>query len=139
MELRADGNISFAGLTAEAFVLAAPTNNDTDTALAGIFIAPTGGTISSQGDVTLTTEGSVGVHARSNGIVDVDGVLTIDAGDQIDIRHDAREGAAPTLRARDSLVATAPNSISGAAGSLIAAGGTLSLTATGDEIGRAHV
>src|SRR3546814_16484674 len=85
MELRADGNISFAGLTAEAFGFAAPTNNDTDTALAGIFIAPTGGTISSQGDVTLTTEGSVGVHARSNGIVDVDGVLTIDAGAQIAI------------------------------------------------------
>src|SRR3546814_6775177 len=83
-------DLSFAGLTAEAFGLAAPTNNDTDTALAGIFIAPTGGTISSQGDVTLTTEGSVGVHARSNGIVDVDGVLTIDAGDQIEARKSTR-------------------------------------------------
>src|SRR3546814_6622053 len=49
IELRADGNISFAGLTAEAFGLAAPTNNDTDTALAGIFIAPTGRTISTIG------------------------------------------------------------------------------------------
>src|SRR3546814_16903624 len=42
IELRADGNISFAGLTAEAFGLAAPPHNDTATALAGLFIAPTG-------------------------------------------------------------------------------------------------
>src|SRR3546814_17188743 len=68
----------------------------------------------------------------SSDVCSSDLTLTIDAGDQIDIRHDAREGAAPTLRASDSLVATAPNSISGAAGSLIAAGGTLSLTTTGD-------
>src|SRR3546814_7530540 len=109
--LRAGGNISFAGLTAKAFGTAAPTNNDTDTALAGIFVAPTGGTIASQGDVTLTTDGSIGVHARSNGIVDVDGILTIDAGDQIDIRHDAREGDGPTRRASGSLTATENNNI----------------------------
>ena len=132
IELRAGGNISFAGLAAEALGIAAPTNNDIDTALAGIFIAPTGGTISSQGDVTLTTDGSIGVYAQSDGTFDVDGNLTIDAGDQIDVRHDARAGAAPTLRASGDLIATAPNSISGAPGSLMAAGGTLSLTATGD-------
>ncbi|WP_447953650.1 hypothetical protein [Sphingopyxis chilensis] len=131
IELRSGGNINFAGLTAEALGIAAPTNNDTDTALAGIFVAPTGGTIASQGDVTLTTDGSIGVHAQSNGIFDVDGTLTIDAGDQIDFRHDAREGQAPTLRASESLIATAPTSISGAPGSLIAAGGTLSLTTSG--------
>jgi hypothetical protein len=134
IELRAGGNLSFAGLDAEALGIAAPTNNDTDSALAGIFVAPTGGTIFSQGDVTLTTDGSVGVHAQSNGIVDVDGILTIDAGDQIDIRHDAREGGDPTLRAGDSLTANAVTSISGAPGSLIAAGGALSLT-TGGTIG----
>lgn len=131
IELRAGGTISFAGLDAEAFGIAAPTNNDTDTALAGIFIAPTGGTIVSQGDVSLTTDGSVGAHAQSNGIVDVDGILTIDAGDQIDIRHDAREGDGPTLRASDSLTANAVTSISGAPGSLIAAGDALSLTTDG--------
>ncbi|QCB55567.1 hypothetical protein E5675_14780 [Sphingopyxis sp. PAMC25046] len=131
IELRAGGTISFAGLDAEALGIAAPTNNDTDTALAGIFVAPTGGTIVSQGDVSLTTDGSVGVHAQSNGIVDVDGILTIDAGDQIDIRHDAREGGGPTLRASDSLTANAVTSISGAPDSLIAAGGALSLTTDG--------
>ena len=131
IELRAGGNISFAGLAAEALGIAAPTNNDTDTALAGIFVAPTGGTIASQGDVTLTTDGSIGVHAQSNGIFDVDGTLAIDAGDQIDIRHDVREGDAPTLRASGDLTATAVTSISGAPGSLIAAGGALSLTTPG--------
>ncbi len=131
IELRAGGNITLAGLDARALGSAAPTNNDTDTALAGIFIAPTGGTIASQGDVTLTTDGSVGVYARSNGIVDVDGSLTINAGDQIDIRHDVREGEAATLRASDSLIATAATSISAAPGSLLGAGGALSLTVTG--------
>ncbi|HET6524064.1 hypothetical protein [Sphingopyxis sp.] len=134
IELRARGDISFAGLAAEALGIAAPTNNDTDSALAGIFVAPTGGTIASQGDVTLTTDGSIGVHAQSAGTLDVDGTLTIDAGDQIDIRHDAREGDGPTLRATGNLTATAATSISGAPGSLIAADGALSLT-TGGTIG----
>src|SRR3546814_8150814 len=69
----------------------------------------------------------------------VDGILTIDAGDQIDIRHDAREGDGPTLRASGSLTATANTSISGEPGSLIAAGGALSLTTPGaiGAIGRA--
>ncbi|WP_447929716.1 hypothetical protein [Sphingopyxis fribergensis] len=131
IELRAGGNITFAGLDAQALGSAAPTNNDTDTALAGIFIAPAGGTIFSQGDVTLTTDGSVGVHAQSNGMFDVDGILTIAAGDQIDIRHDFREGTAATLRASDSLIATAATSITAAPGSLIGSGDVLSLTATG--------
>ncbi|MGH6631881.1 MAG: beta strand repeat-containing protein, partial [Sphingopyxis sp.] len=131
IELRAGGNITLAGLDAQALGFAAPTNNDTDEALAGIFIAPTGGTIASQGDVTLTTDGSVGVYAQSNGMFDVDGILTIAAGDQIDIRHDFREGTAATLRASDSLIATATTSISAAPGSLIGSGDVLSLTVTG--------
>ena len=131
IEIRAGGNIALAGLDAQALGFAAPTNNDTEEALAGIFIAPTGGTISSQGDVTLTTDGSVGVYAQSNGIFDVDGVLTIAAGDQIDIRHDVRVGTAATLRASDSLIATAATSISAAPGSLIGSGDMLSLTVTG--------
>ena len=131
IELRAGGNLRFAGLDAEALGFAAPTNNDTDEALSGIFIAPTGGTISSQGDVNLVTDGSVGIYAQSDGSFDVDGVLTISAGDQIDIRHDLREGAAPTIRASDSLIATAVTSISAAPGSLLGSGDALSLTATG--------
>lgn len=131
IEVRAAGAIRFAGLAAEALGSAAPTNNDTDTAPAGIFITPTGGAITSQGDVTLTTDSSIGVYGRSNGVFDVNGVLTISAGDQIDIRHDAREGTAPTIRASGNLIATAANSIGGAAGSLIGAGGALSLTVTG--------
>lgn len=131
IEIRAGGDIAFAGLEAEALGVAAPTNNDTDEALAGIFIAPTGGTISSQGDVTLTTDGSVGVYAQSDGMFDVDGALTMTAGDQIDVRHDLREGTAATLRASDSLIASAATSISAAPGSLLGAGDLLSLSASG--------
>ena len=131
IEIRAGGDIAFAGLEAQALGVAAPTNNDTDEALAGIFIAPTSGTISSQGDVTLTTDGSVGVYAQSDGMFDVDGILTITAGDQIDIRHDLREGTAATLQASDGLIASATTSISAAPGSLLGAGDLLSLSATG--------
>ncbi|KTE01030.1 beta strand repeat-containing protein, partial [Sphingopyxis sp. H115] len=134
IELRAEGNIDFLGLDAEAAGFADPTNNDTDVAPAGIFLAMNGGTISSQGDVTFTTDSSFGAYAQSNGIVDVDGILTIDAADQIDIRHDFREGIAPTIRAGGNLTATA-GGISGAPGSLLASGGTLSLTSTLGAIG----
>lgn len=131
IELRAEGNLGFRGLAAEALGFADPTNNDTSDAPAGIFLAMTGGTIASQGDVTLTTDSSVGAYAQSNGIFDVAGALTIDAGDQIDIRHEFREGLAPTIRTSGSLFATALTSISGAPGSLLGAGDTLSLTTTG--------
>lgn len=131
IEIRADGNITFAGLDAQALGLVVPTNNDTEESLTGIFIAPIGGTIASQGAVTLTTDGSVGVYAQSNGIFDVDGILTIAAVDQIDIRHDARTGTAATLQASDNLIATAGTSISAAPGSLIGSGNLLSLAVTG--------
>jgi hypothetical protein len=134
IELRSEGSLSFASLDAEALGFAPPTNNDTDTAPAGIFAALNGGTISSQGEVTLTTGSSVGVYAQSNGIFDVDGNVTINAGDQIDIRHDFREGAAPTIAATGDLTASA-GSINGAPGSLLQAGGTLSLTSTLGGIG----
>ena len=132
IELRAEGDLGFAGLNATAFGTALPTNNDTDVAPAGIFAAADGGAITSTGDVTLSTDSSIGIHARSNGIFDVDGTLTIDAGDQIDIRHAVREGTAPTVRASGSLIATAFNSIDGAPGSIWGAGDTLSLGITGD-------
>ncbi len=131
IELRAQGNLSFAGLNAAALGSADPTTNNTDEAPTGIFAALNGGTISSQGDVTLTTDSSVGVYAQSNGIFDVDGILTIAAGDQIDIRHEFREGEAATIRASDSLIASAVTSISAAPGSLFGAGETLSLSVTG--------
>lgn len=134
IELRAEGNISFAGLDAEAAGFALPTNNDTDVAPAGIFFAMNGGTISSQGDASLTTGSSFGAYAQSDGIFDVGGALTINAVDQIDIRHDFREGAAPTIRAGDGLTATA-GGISGGPGSLLASGGTLSLTSTLGAVG----
>ncbi|HEV2597072.1 hypothetical protein [Sphingopyxis sp.] len=134
IELRAEGNISFAGLDAEAAGFALPTNNDTDVAPAGIFFAMNGGTISSQGDASLTTGSSFGAYAQSDGTFDVNGTLTINAVDQIDIRHDFREGAAPTIRAGDELTATA-GGISGGPGSLLASGGTLSLTSTLGAVG----
>lgn len=134
IELRAEGNISFAGLDAEAAGFALPTNNDTDVAPAGIFFAMNGGTISSQGDASLTTGSSFGAYAQSDGTFDVNGTLTINAVDQIDIRHDFREGAAPTIRAGDGLTATA-GGISGGPGSLLASGGTLSLTSTLGAVG----
>ncbi len=84
--------------------------------------------------MSLTTDSSVGTYAQSNGTVRAGGNLTIDAGDQIDIRHSAREGTAPTIAAGGNLTATA-GSISGAAGSLIGAGGTLTLTSTLGGIG----
>jgi hypothetical protein len=130
IELRAQGNISLGSLDAEALGFAESTNNNIDEAPAGIFLALDGGTISSQGDVSLTTGSSVGAYARSTGLFDVGGLLTIDAGDQIDIRHEAREGTAPTIRASDGLIATAQTGISGAPGSLLDGGDTLSLTST---------
>ncbi|WP_338424590.1 beta strand repeat-containing protein [Sphingopyxis kveilinensis] len=131
VELRVNGgDINFAGLSAQAFGLAAPTNNDTATASTGIFVSVAGGTIAGQGDVALTTDGSIGVYGASNGSFDVDGSLTLDAGDQIDLRHDNRVGTAPTLSA-SNLAMAAVTSISGAAGSLAAADGALSLAVSG--------
>ena len=134
IEVRSSGDISFASLTADALGSAPPTNNDTDEAPAGIFLAVTGGTISTTGDMTLTTDSSVGTYGQSNGSVAVGGNLLIAAADQIDIRHDGREGTAPTIGATGSLSATAA-SISGAPGSLLGAGGNLSLTSTLGGIG----
>src|SRR3546814_12386373 len=80
-------------------------------------------------------DSSVGVQSQGAGGVGAGADLTISAGDEIDIRHDARTGTAPTIHADGALSATAANGISGGAGSLIDAGGTLSLTATAGGIG----
>lgn len=135
IELRSAGLISMTSLTAEALGTAPPTNNDTDVAPAGIFLAVDDGQIATGGAASLTTDSSVGVYARSSGMVDVGGDLAINAGDQIDIRHDSLTGTAPTIQAGGSLIATAPTSISGTAGSLIDAGTALSLTSSGGPVG----
>lgn len=136
IEMRTSGGgaVQMTSLVAQALGDAAPTNNDTDVAAAGIFFGATGGTIATTGNMTLTTDSSFGAYAQSNGAVSVGGNLTIDAGDQIDIRHDFREGTAPTIAAVGNLTAAA-GGISGAPGSLLDAGGTLSLTSTLGAIG----
>src|SRR3546814_16129832 len=85
--------------------------------------------------MTLTTDSAGGVQSQGAGGVGAGADLTISAGDEIDIRRDARTGTAPTIHADGALSATAANGISGGAGSLIEAGGTLSLTATPGRIG----
>ncbi|MDP3784437.1 MAG: hypothetical protein Q8Q79_16155, partial [Sphingopyxis sp.] len=134
IEIRNTGDVSFTSLTAEALGSAPPTNNDTDEAPAGIFFAATGGAITTSSNMTLTTDSSFGTYAQSNGTVTVGGDLTINAADQIDIRHDFREGTAPTIAAGGNFTATAAG-ISSAPGSLLSAGGTLSLTSTLGGIG----
>jgi hypothetical protein len=134
IEIRNTGDVSFTSLTAEALGSAPPTNNDTDEAPAGIFFAATGGAITTSSNMTLTTDSSFGAYAQSNGTVTVGGDLTINAADQIDIRHDFREGTAPTIAAGGNFSATAAG-ISSAPGSLLSAGGTLSLTSTLGGIG----
>ena len=129
---RGSGTIETAALDILVTGAAAPTNNNLDTAASGIFLAPvSGGAITVTGDMNLTTDSSVGIYAQSGGAVAVGGTLTIQAADQVDIRHGAREGTASTVQATGDLSITAGTSISGAAGSLLGAGGTLSLTAEG--------
>jgi hypothetical protein len=129
--IRSDSRINFTSLDVEVRGLADPTNNDTDTAPAGIFLGATGGTIEA-GSLTLGTDGSIGLYAEGAGRVTVGETAQLQAGDQIDIRHDLRgANAAPTIEATDDLFIVAGTSISGAPGSLLAAGGTLSLTGEG--------
>ena len=131
VEIRSDSRVNFTSLDVEVRGLADPTNNDTGTAPAGIFLGAAGGTIEA-GSLTLGTDGSIGLYAEGAGRVTVAETAQLQAGDQIDIRHDLRgANAAPTIEATDDLVMIAGTSISGAPGSLLAAGATLSLTAEG--------
>lgn len=131
IELRAGGNISMASLNATATGITPPTNNDTGSATTGIFLSAAGGTIATTANMALTTDGSIGVYAQGTGAVRSGTGLAMNAGDQIDIRHDQRSGTAPTIDAGDELLISAGTSISGAAGSLFGSASTLSLTATG--------
>ena len=135
IEIRTDGTIDFASLDAETHGISDPTNNDTDIATSGIFVATTDGTINVGGNASLRSDGSVGVYGQAAGSFDITGNLTIEAGDQIDIRHDFGEGTPPTIRTGGDFTATAGSSISGAIGSFLVAGGDLSLTATDGPIG----
>lgn len=128
IEMRSVGNITMASLTAEALGFAFSTSNDVDEAGQGIFFAPVGGTISTGGDLTLRTGGSIGVYAEGGGRVNAGGNMLLEAGDQIDLRHDERGDATnATLFAAGDLTITAGNTLTGAAGTLLAADGTLTL------------
>ncbi|KTE22681.1 hypothetical protein ATE67_01750 [Sphingopyxis sp. H050] len=127
IEMRSVGNITMTSLTAEALGFAFPTSNNTDEANQGIFLAPVGGTIGTGGDLTLRTSGSIGVYAAGSGSVNAGGNMSLEAGDQIDLRHDERGAANATLFATGDLTITAGNTLSGAAGTLLAADGRLTL------------
>lgn len=131
IEIRTDSNIGMSTLTAQALGSADPTNNDTDIARQGIFLAPTSGTIRVDGDASLTTGGSIGVYAQSGGQVDIGSDLTVDASDQIDIRHDFREGTAPTIMSGGPASFTAFNSIRSAPASLIGTSDSLLMNVSG--------
>jgi len=131
IEMRTDGTIAMASLDAQALGFADPTNNDTDVAPAGIFFAATGGSIATAGDMTLTTDSSVGAYGQAGGGVTAGGNLTITAADQVDLRHEYRgEAENPTLFATGDLSIAAGTGISGGLGSLVSAGNTLTLRTT---------
>lgn len=139
IDIRSAGTITMTSLTATAQGSASPTNNDTDLATTGIFLGITdGGLIQTDGAVTLDTAGtngnqgaSVGVYAQGDGQLNVGGALTVNAGDQVDIRHDFRDGTAPTIQTGTQASFTAVNSIRSAPGSLVSAGTSLVMNATG--------
>ena len=139
IEMRTDGQISMTSLEAQAYGFASPTNNDTDTAQTGIFLAATGGSIVTTGDMFLRTDSSVGVYAQAGGQVSAGGNLTIEAGDQVDLRHEFRDANEnETLFTGGDLSITAGTSISGAPGTLIASDGNMFLTAGSIGIDRAE-
>lgn len=139
IDIRSAGTITMTSLTASARGSSSPTNNDTDLATTGIFLGITdGGLIQTDGAVTLDTTdingnpgASVGVYAQGDGQLNVGGTLTVNAGDQIDIRHDFRDGTAPTIQTGGSANFTAVTTIRSAPGSLVSAGTSLFMNATG--------
>ena len=139
IDIRSSGTIAMTSLTATAQGSSSPTNNDTDLAATGIFLGITdGGLIQTDGAVTLDTTdvngnpgASVGVYAQGDGQFNVGGALTVNAGDQVDIRHDFRTGTAPTIQTGGQASFTAVNSIRSAPGSLVSAGTSLVMNATG--------
>lgn len=136
IEMLTDSSISMNSLLAEALGSASPTNNDTDVAPQGIFLAVTGGSIGTTGDLTLRTNGSIGTYAQAGGRVSAGGNLLMDAGDQIDLRHEVRNGnTGATVFSAGDLTIRAVNSISGASGTLVDATNLLTLATTGPNGG----
>lgn len=132
IELIAEGTITMTSLTAQAAGFADPTNNDTDVAPRGIFMSVLdGGLIQTDGAMALTTGSSVGVYAQGSGQLNVGGDLTVAVEDQVDIRHDFRDGDAPTIQTGGSASFTAVNSIRSAEGGLVSTGDSLSMVVNG--------
>lgn len=139
IDIRSAGTITMTSLTANARGFSNPTNSDTDLATTGIFLGITdGGLIQTDGAVSLDTTGtngntgaSVGVYAQGTGQLNVGGALTVNAGDQVDIRHDFRTGTAPTIQTGGSASFTAVTTIRSAPGSLVSAGTSLLMNAIG--------
>ncbi|ALH79481.1 hypothetical protein [Sphingopyxis macrogoltabida] len=131
IEMRAEGNIAMTSLSAEALGLAPPTNLDTDTASTGIFMSVYGdaGAITTTGAMSLTTDSSLGVYAQAAGTLVAGGDLTIQAADEVDIRHDFRTGTAPTIAAGGAMSINAAVSIRAQTDSLLSAGTSLLLNA----------
>ncbi|ALJ14645.1 hypothetical protein [Sphingopyxis macrogoltabida] len=131
IEMRAEGTIAMTSLSAEALGLAPPTNLDTDTASTGIFMSVYGdtGAITTTGAMSLNTGSSIGVYAQAAGTVAAGGDLTMQAADEIDIRHDFRTGTAPTIAAGGAMSINAAVSIRAQTGSLLSAGTSLLLNA----------
>jgi hypothetical protein len=138
IELRTDASpssrIGFTTLAASALGEAAPTGGNIEEALTGIFVAVDGGAITTTGDATLETGSAVGAHARSSGNFSAGGNLLIEAGERFDVRHDARSGTAATIGAAGDFTITAPQGIFATPGSLLGAGGDLTLSVTAGPI-----
>ncbi|NIJ35588.1 hypothetical protein FHR22_000237 [Sphingopyxis panaciterrae] len=124
------GNIAMTSLTAEALGTAALTNLDTDVAPAGIFVGIGGGSVTTSGAMSLATGSSVGVYAQAGGTLAAGGDVTIQADDEVDIRHDYRTGTAPTIAAGGALSITAASSIRAQTDSLLSAVTSLSINTT---------
>lgn len=124
------GNIAMTSLTAEALGAAPLTNLDTDVANTGIFFGLGGGSVTTTGAVSLTTGSSIGVYAQAGGTLAAGGDLSMQAADEIDIRHDFRTGTAPTIASGGAMSVTAASSVRAQPGSLLSAATSLLVNTT---------
>ncbi|WP_447764573.1 hypothetical protein [Sphingopyxis panaciterrae] len=124
------GNVAMTSLTAEALGTAPLTNLDTDVANSGIFVGIGGGSVTTSGATSLITGSSVGVYAQAGGTLAAGGDMTIQADDEVDIRHDFRTGTAPTIASGGALSITAASSIRAQTDSLLSAATSLSINTT---------
>ncbi|PQM26784.1 hypothetical protein CVO77_17495 [Sphingopyxis lindanitolerans] len=132
IELRADSSITMNSLTAEATGFAEPVNGNTNATSPGIFLAVPGGSITTTGDMTLRTNGGVGIDAQADGQVNAGGNLAIDAFDTVYVTHSNPGGATnPTLSAVGNMSISSGLNINAGSGTLLSAGGTLTLQGIG--------